>query len=148
MTQKTSGLSKSILQMKFMKRTKEKVDKEKDEAEGRAMYSSQITEKMLQGDLNYIFESSYVPCEDLIDGRMSFRGVNPEIERLMELESNAKPVKREMATDVSDTDMVHYYSNVVETMNKKFQPPMKKKRFMKPSEDWMKCIFYKLNGQK
>lgn len=42
---KRAKLSKSILEMKFMKKTKERVEKEEEDAEGHAMYSKEITEK-------------------------------------------------------------------------------------------------------
>lgn len=117
-------LSKSILDMKFMKRTKEKVLKEEEDAKSRAMYSSEITEKMLKGDCPYIMETSFVPCENLTDGRYSFRGMNPEIERLIELENAQKlaAMEKNVAKDVSDADMSNaYYQNVKNTIQRKFQ---------------------------
>lgn len=117
-------LSKSILDMKFMKRTKEKVLKEEEDAKSRAMYSSEITEKMLKGDCPYIMETSFVPCENLTDGRYSFRGMNPEIERLIELENAQKlaAMEKNVAKDVSDADMTDaYYQNVKNTIQRKFQ---------------------------
>lgn len=128
-------LSKSILDMKFMKRTKDKVLKEEDDAKGRAMYSNEITEKMLQGENLYIMESSYVPCEELGDGRYSFRGMNPEIERLIELENAAKDAASEknVTKDISDADMnAHYYTNVKKTMEKKFQTKNHKRKMSQP----------------
>jgi len=52
-------------------------------------------------------EPSYVFCEKLIDGRLSFQGMNPTIEKLMEAKENAKRVKVEMKqeADVSDEQM-------------------------------------------
>lgn len=117
-------LSKSILDMKFMKRTKEKVLKEEDDERSRAMYSSEITEKMKKGDCPYIMESSYVPCENLTDGRYSFRGMNPEIERLIELEIAAIEAAKDknVVKDVSDADMsASYYHSVKKTIERKFQ---------------------------
>lgn len=124
-----SRLSKSILEMKFMKRTKEKVIKEEDAAEGRAMYLSEMTDKMLSGNSQFISEPSYVPCENLKDGRVSFRGMNPEIERLIELEEREKQAKAEndVKKDVTDAEMTEYYGNVVRTMQKKFETKTKRK---------------------
>lgn len=51
-------LSKSILDMKFMKRTKDKVLKEEDDAQSRAMYSNEITEKMLKCDSFFIYKGN------------------------------------------------------------------------------------------
>ncbi|XP_037042408.1 M-phase phosphoprotein 6 [Bradysia coprophila] len=124
-----SRLSKSILDMKFMKRTKEKVIKEEDDAEGRAMYLSEMTDKMLTGNSQFIIEPSYVPCENLKDGRISFRGMNPEIERLLELEEQERQSKADVDVkkDVTDTEMSNYYGNVVKTMQRKFEPKVKRK---------------------
>ncbi|XP_035786213.1 M-phase phosphoprotein 6-like [Anopheles albimanus] len=128
-------LSKGILQMKFMSRTKAKFDKETDDAQGRALYASEITNKMLNESSNYVIEPSYVPCEELIEGRVSFGGMNPEIERLIELETGAQTAKREraeaiknskMQTDVPDAEMAQFYSSVMKTMHKKYEPNRKR----------------------
>ncbi|XP_053678164.1 M-phase phosphoprotein 6 [Anopheles nili] len=122
-------LSKGILQMKFMSRTKEKLEKEADNERGRALYASEITDKMLNETIKYVIEPSYVPCEDLIEGRVSYGGINPEIERIIEIESGENSLKREqeeaakqakMQTDVPDADMARFYSSVVHTINKKY----------------------------
>ncbi|KAM7352830.1 M-phase phosphoprotein 6 [Cochliomyia hominivorax] len=106
-------LSKGILEMKFMQRTKAKVDKEIEAAEGRAMYSNEITDKMLNSNSNFIIEPSFVHCENLIEGRLSFRGMNPEIERLLELEREEKAAakRHEQSTEVSNEDMMKFYQN-------------------------------------
>uniref|UniRef100_A0A182J3I0 Uncharacterized protein n=1 Tax=Anopheles atroparvus TaxID=41427 RepID=A0A182J3I0_ANOAO len=122
-------LSKAILQMKFMSRTKEKFEKEADEEQGRALYASEITDKMMHESIKYIIEPSYVPCENLIEGRVSYGGMNPEIERIIAIETGADTVNREleeakkqaeMPTDVPDAEMAKFYSSVVKTMNKKY----------------------------
>uniref|UniRef100_A0A182MYA8 M-phase phosphoprotein 6 n=1 Tax=Anopheles dirus TaxID=7168 RepID=A0A182MYA8_9DIPT len=122
-------LSKGILQMKFMSRTKEKLDKQADDAKGRALYASEITDKMLNETVKYIIETSYVPCENLIEGRVSYGGMNPEIERILEIESGVDVDRRErqeaarqakMEKDVPDAEMAKFYSNVVQTINKKY----------------------------
>uniref|UniRef100_A0A182VT83 Uncharacterized protein n=1 Tax=Anopheles minimus TaxID=112268 RepID=A0A182VT83_9DIPT len=113
--------------MKFMSRTKEKLDKEADNERGRALYASEITDKMLSEKVQYVIERSYVPCEDLIEGRISYGGMNPEIERIIEIESGVDVAKREreeaakkakMETDVPDADMARFYSSMMHTMNK------------------------------
>lgn len=123
-------LSKGILEMKFMQRTKAKVDKEIEAAEGRAMYSNEITDKMLNSNSNFIIEPSFVHCDNLIDGRLSFRGMNPEIERLLELELEEKNAAKiqEQSTDVSTQDMAKCFNanktgagaGAGHTMEKKF----------------------------
>lgn len=134
-----SRLSKSILDMKFMKRTKEKVQKEEDAAEGQSMYSNEITTEMHLGT-NFIIDTSYVNCEDLIVGRFSCGGMNPELERILEKEDQEDAQKREanqrrkdagMIKDVSDESMVKHYSNLVKTIGKKFDK-FKKRRHDEP----------------
>lgn len=133
-------LSKSILDMKFMKRTKEKVLKEEDDAESRAMYSNEITEKMLKCESSYIIEPSYVPCEDLNDGRFSFRGMNPEIERILELELQAKQavIDQNVKKDVTDEDMTAYYGNVKKTIERKFQSKTHRRKISLPEPKFKK----------
>ncbi|XP_063704190.1 M-phase phosphoprotein 6 [Culicoides brevitarsis] len=141
-------LSKSVLQMKFMKRTREKVEQEEEEEQGRAMYSSEITEKMLHGNSNIFIEPSYVICEGLIEcGRFSFGGMDKDIERLMELEAQAKLAlkeedtrekQKEMTKDVNDEDMIKYYNSLMDTVGNKFNKHKRRRgnngeRFMKPN---------------
>uniref|UniRef100_A0A182Q8X7 M-phase phosphoprotein 6 n=1 Tax=Anopheles farauti TaxID=69004 RepID=A0A182Q8X7_9DIPT len=139
-------LSKGILQMKFMSRTKEKLDKEADNEKGRALYASEITDKMLNETVKYVIETSYVPCENLIEGRVSYGGMNPEIERILEIESGVDVEKRErmeaakqakMEKDVPDGEMAKFYSSVVHTINKKYDNHKKRlqhKSLMKGSK--------------
>ncbi|ALC39428.1 Mpp6 [Drosophila busckii] len=142
--------------MKFMQRTKAKVAKEADDEQSRALYSNELSGMVLNGNSNYIIEPSYSICEGLIEGRLSFRGMNPELERLLELEQaekagNARP---EQPKEVTDKEMAEsYYANnaptVSRTMSKKFStknefnkrkssegPKWKKKaQFKKPRQD-------------
>lgn len=123
-----------------MKRTKEKVQKEEDAAEGRAMYSSEITSAMEHGN-NYVLDSSFVNCADLIVGRFSCGGMNPELERILEKEDQEEILakaesnrlkKAEMIKDVSDESMVRHYNSLVKTLGKKFDKFKKRKH---PSGD-------------
>lgn len=126
-------LSKGILEMKFMKRTKEKVLKEEDDAQSRAMYSNEITDKMLKSENYYIIEPSYIPCEDLNDGRYSYRGMNPEIERILELEQAREAViDQNVKKDVNDEDMSAYYGNVKKTIQRKFQSKTHRRKITLP----------------
>lgn len=151
-------LSKGILDMKFMKRTKEKVEKQLFQEEGEEYFGAQLTNRMKKGSGVFIFEPSYVFCEGLVDGRVSFRGMNPEIERLMELEEEAKRARNDKKneTDISDQQMAkHFKSSSVDTIAKKFrtkhenkkyitevkqdlpedeEPAQKKPKFLKPSD--------------
>lgn len=89
--------------MKFMKKTKERIEKELANTQGhKDLYSNAITDEMRQASGNYVTESSYIFCEDLLDGRLSYKGMNPEIERLMELEDEMNRPSSEMERDISD----------------------------------------------
>lgn len=98
-------LPKAVLEMKFMKKTRERLEKERQNTQDHdSLYSNIITSEMRQASGNFITESSFIFCEELLDGRLSFKGMNPEIERLMELEngSNQEELKQEIQKDVSD----------------------------------------------
>ncbi|XP_059622984.1 M-phase phosphoprotein 6 [Phlebotomus argentipes] len=117
-------LSKTILEMKFMKKTKEKVLKAEESQETGSMYSSEITQKMLSGS-NFIAEPSYVHCEGLMIGRFSFGGMNPELERLMEKEQAGKinehmEEQKQMIKDVSDDKMALHYTKVQKALSNKY----------------------------
>lgn len=127
----SAKLSKSILEMKFMRRTKDKVRREEEDEKSRAMYSDEITTKMMQGECPFIVEQSFVPCENLSDGRYSFRGMNPEIERIIELETaRVEAAKdKDVAKEVTDAEMsASYYQNVKKTIERKFQTKNQRRR--------------------
>ena len=91
-----SLLSKNLLGMKFMQRTKEKMDVDED-VKTTFGYDSDID---LKGEAKppveiWPTEASYGPCEDLRFGHMSFGGYNEEIEALMaEKDPKAKENKK------------------------------------------------------
>ncbi|XP_046838461.1 M-phase phosphoprotein 6, partial [Vespa crabro] len=115
-----SKLSKSILQMKFMKRTKEKVEKQMIEKEGEEYFSGQLSIQMKNESEKFIIEPSYVFCEKLIDGRLSFQGMNPELEKLLEIENVDKQIELEkkQEADVTDEQMVKQWINLRKKKNK------------------------------
>ncbi|CAH0557033.1 unnamed protein product [Brassicogethes aeneus] len=130
-------LSKSILDMKFMKRTKERVLKEVDDAEGKAMYSNEITDEMKKAGNIVFVDTSLSNCKDLIDGRLSFGGMNPEVEKLManDYAKRVEQIEKKKEKDVTDEEMAKGYSTVVNTISKKFQNKKNRKGFVKPSEE-------------
>lgn len=94
-------------------------------------------------------EPSYVFCEGLGEGRLSFQGMNPVIEKLMEARNNArarKEVKQDV--DVTDEQMAVQWQKMrakldaakklrklqhVKT-NRKDEPLEKKPKFLKPAD--------------
>jgi M-phase phosphoprotein-6 len=137
---KSIQLSKSILDMKFMKKTKERVEKEKEDAEGKAMYFNEITNEMRQSGNIVFSETSIFTCKNLIEGRLSFGGMNPEIEKLManDYDKKKQDVEKRKETDISDVQMAKEYTTVVSTLSNKFAKKRNKnkKTFLKPSEDF------------
>ncbi|KAG6454053.1 M-phase phosphoprotein 6 [Manduca sexta] len=129
-TTKKPQLPKSVLDMKFMKKTKERIERELENTHDHGnLYSNIITNEMRSASGNYISESSFLYCEDLIEGRLSFKGMNPDIEKLMVLETQAEQPNSEMQKDVSD-----------EILAKKFKAFNKRKR---PMETPSKYSFIK-----
>lgn len=129
-------LSKGVLDMKFMKKTRERVQKEAEDAEGQAMYSQEITEDMKKSGNIIFMDTSIMNCKDLVEGRLSFGGMNPEIERIMAETYNKRlgEVEKLKEKDITDVEMAKGYSSLHETMGKKFQPKSQRnsKKFMKP----------------
>ncbi|CAH0388169.1 unnamed protein product [Bemisia tabaci] len=124
---KRKKLSKHILEMKFMQRTKEKVRLLDEEEEGRATFSSELTEQMADQKSNYFIQPSFAVCDGLMPSRLSFLGMNPLIEKFMKGEAGSDVQTKEEA-DVSLEEMAETYasnSTLVETMANKFH---KKKR--------------------
>ena len=94
-------------------------------------------------------------CEELLYERMSFRGFNPKVEKLM-LQMNAKnkaeeAEERKVELDVSDEEMARRYETLVGIIGKKFakkrdraiyeedengeiKPIKAKKMFLKPQD--------------
>ncbi|XP_022663249.1 M-phase phosphoprotein 6-like [Varroa jacobsoni] len=119
---RNAQLSKNVLEMKFMQRTKEKYEKDQFEAKQRALFSTSLTQK-LEGkqatQKRFIHERSFVPCADLVAGRMSFKGRNPLIEKLTAQEETEDPHFGEMG-GIDDVEFAERYSSTVDTMSKKF----------------------------
>lgn len=119
-----------------MKKSKERVEKASEDAEGQAMYANEITEDMKKSGQNLFVQTSVVNCKNLIDGRFSFGGMNPEIEKLMESNYGKRPQMKLKEADINDVEMAKDYSTLVDTMGKKFNNKnnnKKQKPFQKPN---------------
>lgn len=116
--EKKTQLSGAILDMKFMKKSRERVEKELDDAQGNAMYSNDITEQMRKGERFAVAEVSISTCKDLIEGRLSFGGMNRDIEKLMEKENSKKTQKQGKETDISDLEMAKKF-NLANSISKR-----------------------------
>ncbi|XP_026166708.1 M-phase phosphoprotein 6 [Mastacembelus armatus] len=125
-------LSKNLLRMKFMQRGLDAETKKQLEEDEKRIISDEhwyldLPELRTKETL-IIEEKSFVPCEDLKYGRMSFRGFNPEVEKLMavmnprdeeEKQEQQQQLSR-MQMDVTDEEMAQRYESLVGTMKKKF----------------------------
>ncbi|XP_072374016.1 M-phase phosphoprotein 6 [Scyliorhinus torazame] len=122
-------LSKNLLKMKFMQRSLDSETKKQLEEEEKKIISDEHwyldLPELKEKESHIIEEKSFVPCEDILFGRMSFKGFNPEIEKLVaqmysqnENEEPDEDVKMEV--DVSDVEMARRYESLVGTIKRKF----------------------------
>ncbi|XP_059146033.1 M-phase phosphoprotein 6-like, partial [Physella acuta] len=159
MTAKKAGthLSNNVLQMKFMQRSVLRIEKEQNEEEQQKVIDDEhwvldIPDYKTKGSL-FLQNQSYVVCEGLRFGPQSYQGFNPEIEKIMRLQSAEEEAKRseeiEKQNSVSDQEMVNRYSSLMGVIAKTFAKkrnrndvaendesgePRSKKTFMKPSD--------------
>ncbi|XP_028829843.1 M-phase phosphoprotein 6 [Denticeps clupeoides] len=126
-------LSKNLLRMKFMQRgLDDEVKKQLEEEEKRVISDDHwyLDLPELKAKENYIIEEkSFVPCEDLVYGRMSFKGFNPEVEKLMLVMNSGSRNEEEedvgkMESDITDEEMARRYESLVSSMKR----TMSKKR--------------------
>ncbi|GFY61039.1 uncharacterized protein TNIN_445071 [Trichonephila inaurata madagascariensis] len=88
-----------------MKKSKEKCEMEAEEEKRKILFESEIPDALIKGGDLCIMEPSFVPCLQLLNGRFSFKGANPEIERLMEESEQRDPEKLKKMDGVSDQEM-------------------------------------------
>nr|XP_020471507.1 M-phase phosphoprotein 6 [Monopterus albus] len=125
-------LSKNLLRMKFMQRGLDAETKKQLEEDEKRIISDEhwcLDLPELKAKENLIIEEkSFVPCEDLKYGRMSFGGFNPEVEKLMAVmnpkDEEEKQEEEEelshMQTDITDEEMALRYESLVGSMKRKF----------------------------
>lgn len=146
------ALSKTLLQMKFMQKTASKLQQEVEEEEIGALEEQWVIDSLPAEYLTLVskmeppaegaadhdlfeYKNSITVLEQLAFGRMSFQGMNPEVEALMRNEG--KPDNDEPGeapeTSVTDEDMAQQYSSFVKNMDKKFKT--KRQRQEESSDD-------------
>ncbi|XP_059849136.1 M-phase phosphoprotein 6 [Hypanus sabinus] len=125
----TMKLSKNLLRMKFMQRSLDTETKQQLEEEERKIISDEHwyldLPELKEKENHIIEEKSFVPCEELLFGRMSFKGFNPEIEKLVaqmySKNENEEPEDQsKMDVDVSDEEMARRYESLVGSIKRKF----------------------------
>uniref|UniRef100_A0A8C5WSB4 M-phase phosphoprotein 6 n=1 Tax=Laticauda laticaudata TaxID=8630 RepID=A0A8C5WSB4_LATLA len=114
-----SKLSKNLLRMKFMQRGLDSETKKQLEEEEKKIISEEHwfldRPELKEKESLIIEERSFAMCEDLLYGRMSFKGFNPEVEKLMvqmnsrhKTEDTGEEMNAKEA-DVSDEEMARRY---------------------------------------
>ncbi|KAL6474221.1 hypothetical protein MHYP_G00177820 [Metynnis hypsauchen] len=144
----STKLSKNLLRMKFMQRGLDAEVKKQLEEEEKRIISDEhwyLDLPELKAKESYIVEErSYIPCEDLVYGRMSFKGFNPEVEKLMVLmnvpkERDEKEEQEDdmtrMDTDITDEDMARRYGSLVESMKRRFAKKRERSSLQDSQED-------------
>ncbi|XP_037109668.1 M-phase phosphoprotein 6 [Syngnathus acus] len=131
MSADSARLSKNVLRMKFMQRGLDAETKKQLQEDEKRIISDEhwyldLPEQRTQENM-IVEEKSFVPFEGLLYGRMSFRGFNPEVEKLMALmnpttgQRQADPADvGRMQTDVTDEEMALRYESLVGSLKKKF----------------------------
>lgn len=126
--ERKTKLSKHLMQMKFMQRGVIREEQEQLSCENQRAIDDEHWVLDLpasaQSKCTFTVEPSFVVCENLKFGRRSFKGFNPEIEKLCKtLDSNQslrEAEEREEETSVNDHEMVERYQSLVGTIAKKF----------------------------
>jgi len=98
-----------------MKRTREKTEVMEEEEIRSQMFDSEVTPAMRVGGRRVVCEPSYVPVENLVFGRLAFKGMNQEIEAMMAEKAAAEDNTKDK--EVSDGEMA---SRLSKNMSKKF----------------------------
>ncbi len=85
-------------------------------------------------------ESSYAACEKLTFGRMSFKGANPEIEKIMRrLTEPPPPMESSLLQDEKYADVgaeeVAQTLSLNKTISRKFAKQNRQRGFKRPAED-------------
>ncbi len=111
------SLSKNLMQMKFMQKTKQKNDKEIEDKSNKRLIDEELSESMRKEGEKYLISSSNLYCEQLKFSRMSFNGMNHEIEKLMQENNdlNETEVKTDNNLEVSDEEMTNRYSYLIDS---------------------------------
>ncbi|EFO26792.2 hypothetical protein LOAG_01694 [Loa loa] len=105
----TKGLSSALLQMKFMQRTRIRLEEEakrKSEQKLQKRFlkkdNKELSEELEGTEPTVKSENRYDLLENLSFGRMSFKGFNPEVEKLMKYYKDLKGGKVSDEVDFND----------------------------------------------
>lgn len=104
-----------------MQRTKENVERDLNEQNDSKLLDQELVDLCRKEGDRYMTTNSFLYCESLRYGRVSYKGMNPEIEKLMESKRIAPPTKSSTddptEADISNDEMAKAF--------KKFKPNKK-----------------------
>jgi M-phase phosphoprotein-6 len=140
-----ASLSKNVLSMKFMQRTKEKIEQKEEVISLVGKVAGDECTDSPEIDV-WKTEDSVTPCQGLLFGRMSFRGYNPEIERLMAEKTGIKYTadsdQTEDPADVSVREMVQVQKGAAtgnatddQSSHRSGQVKRKRSHYIQPVDD-------------
>ncbi|KAM6225343.1 M-phase phosphoprotein 6 isoform 2-T2 [Rhynchocyon petersi] len=139
-------LSKNLLRMKFMQRGLDSETKKQLEEEEKKIISEEHwyldLPELKEKESFIIEEQSFSLCEDLLYGRMSFKGFNPE-KLMLQMNSKNKTEDTEdepAELDVSDEEMARRYETLVGTIGKKFTKKRDRARFEEDENGSLKLM--------
>ncbi|KAL4234123.1 M-phase phosphoprotein 6 [Mactra antiquata] len=138
-----STLSNNVLQMKFMKRSALRIEKEKSAEERKQIIDDEHWVLDLppvnKKEDKYILEPSYERCLDMVYGRMSFQQCNPEVEKLMKINNNRlgleEAERKEAENSVDDEEMARRYKSLSDHIAKKFATKREKRKKIVQEEE-------------
>jgi len=137
-TPSNAGLSRGLLQMKFMQKTATNLNLEEDEEEMGALEEQWVIDALPQDYMStpnepedscskdqefFEFDNSITILEELEFGRMSFKGMNPEIEFLMKslLAEGEDDDEEEEDSSITNEEMATRYNTFVKNVDQKFK---------------------------
>ena len=86
---KKNKLSSTLLNLKFMLKTKERIEKDDERKCSEQVLKTEPEDGISYTDYKIV---PYAECCELIDGRLSFRGTNREIEPLLGIATNTEVI--------------------------------------------------------
>lgn len=112
--QAIGSFSKNLLGLKFMQRAKKEVEKIKEEKD--ESFDISLCEA-IKNKQRYIINPSYQFCEKLGLGRLSFKGMNIEIEKMMYNKTNKRQSPPSSSSSSSDNEIDNPKSDDNEEVN-------------------------------
>uniref|UniRef100_A0A915INV6 M-phase phosphoprotein 6 n=1 Tax=Romanomermis culicivorax TaxID=13658 RepID=A0A915INV6_ROMCU len=139
--------SKNLLEMKFMQKTKHKLDEKKITTENRRLEKQYLAEAATSKisetpakKIELIYEKRRQNLENVHEcGRFSFENFNPEVEKCMQINQNLEERKllafqdKKDGKEIEDEEFAKRYTSLKTTLNKKFAP--KKRKIRNPGEE-------------